>query len=489
MQHSRIRVASSTEGALRAGVCRMELRAALGMAMMGYGARRGTAAGWHDPLYVRALFLAGGNPEYGAVLLVEIDVCLIAVAQARELRERIRSRTGLASRQVVIACTHTHSGPETGLLSVLGGRSTPDDVAPLFDRVVDAAVAAFESAQPARLGTGLAPVAIGRNRRVEGGPVDPDARVVRIDRPDGSPLAVLYLHGCHPTVLGHDNLSFSADWPGAASTAIEEALPGALAIFGLGAHGDVDPRTRGLLDLAIPDQSLGASADEMRALGREVGLAVAEAARGIETRASVEIASASVRIPLPIHAGSHGEIQHDASLERRRREALAALGLPSDREPTIAEWYRLVDERTAGLSPDEVRRGASRVRLLLRDATARRMAGGLVPEVEVQVVRIGPSWLLALPFEVTVDVGRAWRRAVGEGGVVLSIANGWLRYLPHADHFAAEAAGERYEILQSTFEPDAATRLVEAAAALYERLLMTASARGGPVGRPLGARA
>jgi len=118
------------------------------------------------------------------------------------------------------------------------------------------------------------------------------------------------------------------------------------------------------------------------------------------------------------------------------------------------------------------------------------MAGGLVPEVEVQVVRIGSWWLLALPFEVTVDVGRAWRRAVGEGGVVLSIANGWLRYLPHLDHFAAEAAGERYEILQSTFEPDAASRLVDAGAALYERLLMAGSARGGPpVSRPLGARA
>lgn len=487
MSHARVR-ATSSEGALRAGVSRMELHPSLDTAMMGYGARRGTATGRHDPLYGRALFLAGGAREDGALLLVEIDVCLIAVAQARELRERIRSRTGLVPRQIVIACTHTHSGPETGLLSVLGGRSTPAEVAALFDRVVDAAVAAFESAQPARLGIDAAPVGIGRNRRVENGPVEPDARVVRIDRPDGSPLAVLYIHGCHPTSLGHDNLCFSADWPGQASATIEEALPGALAIFALGAHGDVDPRTRGILDLAIADQSLGVGPDEMRTLGREVGQAVSHAARGIETRPDVEIASASVRVPLPIHAGSRGEIQHDAALGQRRREALAALGLSPDREPGVGEWYRLLAERTAGLPADEVRARASRVRLLLRDATARRMAGGLVPEVEVQVLRIGPLWLLALPFEVTVDVGRAWRRAVGEAGAVVSIANGWLRYLPHADHFASDRAEERYEILQSTFEPDAATRLIEAGVGLWERLRVGSRRVDGP-DRALGARA
>ena len=208
----------------RAGVSRLELRAELGAPMMGYGAREGTSTGRHDPLFVRAIYLEGS----GRVLLVELDLCLIAVSQAADLRGRIAERTGVDPSEVLVGCIHTHSGPETGLLPVLLGRGTPPEVERLFDCVVEAAVCAFESAEPARLGVGIAPVAIGRNRRVEAGSLDPHAVVVRVDRRDGSPLAVLYVHGCHPTALGHDNLLFSADWPGAAADVIESELPGAV---------------------------------------------------------------------------------------------------------------------------------------------------------------------------------------------------------------------------------------------------------------------
>ena len=167
----------------RAGVSCIELQPELGVPMMGYGARKGTAVGRHDPLFVRALYAEAG----GRLLLVEIDVCLIAVAQAAALRERIARRTGLATAQVMIGCIHTHSGPETGLLPVLLGRGTPPEVEPLFDAVVEAAAQAFEVAEPVRLGVGTAPVSIGRNRRVEAGSLDPHAVVARIDRVDGSP--------------------------------------------------------------------------------------------------------------------------------------------------------------------------------------------------------------------------------------------------------------------------------------------------------------
>jgi hypothetical protein len=451
----------------RAGVGRVEHAPPLGVPMMGYGARDGAAAGRHDPLFVRALFLASRS---GAALLVEIDVCLMAVDQAADLRERIASRTGLTPGQITIGCIHTHSGPDTGLMAVLLGRPTPKSVEPLFRDVVEAAARAVESAMPAKLGVGSAPVAIGRNRRVEGGPVDPEALVLRVDRVDDSPLAVLYVHGCHPTALGHDNLDFSADWPGAAARAIEAALPGCVAIFALGAHADVDPRTRGLLDLAIPNQSVGVSFDEMEALGREAGDAVVRAALHIETSADFEVASASMRVPVPVHASVGGEAGRDAVLDRRRAEALEALALPPDLEPGVAEWYRLEGKHTAGLPPEDVRARSSRVRLLLRDQTSRRIAGGLEPEVEVQVLGLGPVWLLGLPLEVCVDVGEAWREAIDGPGAIVSIANGWLRYLPHADHFVEPDAEQRYEILNSTFVPEAANLLVRTGLELRAKL-------------------
>jgi hypothetical protein len=84
------------------------------------------------------------------------------------------------------------------------------------------------------------------------------------------------------------------------------------------------------------------------------------------------------------------------------------------------------------------------------------------------VLRLGPAALLALPAEATVDVGLDWKQRLDASpGAVLSIANGWLRYLPHAKNYAEPDAGRHYEILMSTFVPDAATRLLDAGEALW----------------------
>ncbi|MCZ6784796.1 MAG: neutral/alkaline non-lysosomal ceramidase N-terminal domain-containing protein [Proteobacteria bacterium] len=446
---------------LRAGVGRAELQPVLGIPMMGYGARRGTANARHDPLFVRALHLEAGE----AALLVECDLCLMAVSQAAAVRRRIGERTGLSPDRILVGCTHTHSGPDTGLGSLLAGGEPPAFVQPLLDAAVEAGVAAVKSSAPAALAAGRAEAHIGRNRRSADGSAHPGAIVLRVDTRGGGPLAVLYVHGCHPTALGHDNLAYSADWPGAASRAIEDALPGSgvTAIFALGAHADVDPRTRGLLDLAIPDQSIGVGPDEMEALGREVGEAVAKTAASLRPERDVRIDARARRIRLQPHPGAADPEDRERLLARRRSEALAALGLPADSELRTADFYRLEGERVRDLPDDETRERRARVRLYLRDRTARRIAGGEEPEVEVQILRLGPVLLLGLPIEVCVDVGLEWRRRSRVPlASVVSIANGWLRYLPHHSHFAEPRADQRYEILQSTFVPSSAGRLLEA---------------------------
>jgi hypothetical protein len=126
---------------------------------------------------------------------------------------------------------------------------------------------------------------------------------------------------------------------------------------------------------------------------------------------------------------------------------------------------------TRHLARDEARRRIAVARRYLRDRTAPRFAGGRVVSVGAQVVRLGPAWLLALPAEATTDVGLDWKtRLGGAPGAVVSIANGWLRYLPHERNFAEPAADEHYEVVMSTFPPDAATRLLDAGDALRARL-------------------
>jgi neutral ceramidase len=454
---------------LAAGVAVQPIEAPLGGEMMGYALRQGGAEETRDPLFARALYLGSGAD----LLWVELDVCFIATGHAESLRHRIAERTGVPAERVMVACIHTHSGPDSGYAGWIRGDPEPGPEA--WQRLADAALRAATSARaaaaPARLGVGSATARIGRNRRREKGPLDPEVLVIRVDREDGRPLAILYVYGCHPTVLGHENLAYSADWPGAASRVVEAALPGSTAIFALGAHADVDPRTRGLLDLAIDGQSRGAGFDAVEALGGEVGSAVAEAAAALPTSSDVEIAAATERVALPVHGAAEGDEARAGALARERERALAALDLDPSSEVGVGDLFRLSHERTRHQSRDEARPRIATVRRYLRDHTAARFAGGIAPEVAVQVFRLGDAWLLGLPAEATVDVGLAWKRRLGGApGAVLSIANGWLRYLPHPDNFRESGADEAYEVLMSTFVPDAALRLLDAGDALRASL-------------------
>jgi hypothetical protein len=452
---------------LRAGVATVPLDPPLGIEMMGYGARTGRAQARHDPLTARACYLAAASD----LLVVALDVCLVAPVQAEALRREVERKTGVARDRILVGSIHTHSGPDTGFAALIAGREPPAHVPGLFDAALRAAEGAVSSAAPARLGLARAEARIGRNRRRADGPLDPEVLVARVDRADGRPLAVLFVHGCHPTALGHDNLVYSADWPWSARDEIESALPGATSLFLLGAHSDVDPRTRGLLDLAIPNQSVGVGFDEVERLGREIGRAVAEAAGGAATSASATVGAASARTAIPVHGGELEGAEYEAWLGASRAVALAALGFPSDAELRTADFYRLERERTEGLDAGERRECIARVRRYLRDRTAPRFAFARVPEVETQVLRLGDALLVGLPLEPTVDVGLDWKTRIAPlPGAVLGIANGWIRYLPHPRNFAEPEAHLKYEILQSTLVPDAATRLLDAAQALAEEL-------------------
>jgi len=442
----------------RAGASAVALPLEIGAPMMGYGARDGGATGVHDPLHARGLYVAGDGSD---LLVVAADLCLIGAGQAAALRTRLAGETGLPPERIAITCIHTHSGPDTGLMAFLSGNPPPAHVPAIFDAIVEAGKRAVGTAGPATLAVGHGEAAIGRNRRRPGGPVERDVLALRFDRPGGEPLAVAYTHGCHPTALGHENLAYSADWVASAHAEVEAAFPGAVPIFWLGAHADVDPRSRGLLDLAVAGQSLGVGFDEVAALGREVGREVVRAARDAMPVPAPRVRAGSAQLAVPTHVEDPAQ----------RAEALEALGLPDDAEVGTGELFAMEHERTDRFPIAEKRERLARVRRYLRGRTARHFVGGTTtPDVEVQVLRIGPAELLALPAEATVAVGRDWRARRGPHAAVLSIANGWLRYLPHPRDFDEPDAHHGYEVLMSTLVPDAAVRLLRQGEKLADAL-------------------
>lgn len=442
---------------LEAGTSALALPVEPGQPMMGYGARVGAAEALHDPLHARALYLRGRSD----CLIVSLEVCLIAPAQADAVRAELERRTGVPAQRILVASTHTHAGPDTGIAALAAGKPPPPHAAALFDTAVRAGEAAVKRAAPARLAHARAEARIGANRRTAGGPFDPEALVLRVDDARGVPRAVVYSYGCHPTALGPENLAWSADWPWAAGRAIEAALPGANPIFLLGAHSDVDPRTRGVKDLAEAGKTSGVGFDEVERLGREVGEAVGRAARAAApARTAAAVGARSTRVRLRAH-------REDPDARRR---ALEALGLPPETELGTSDFFRLETERTRELPPEERRERIARVRAYLRGRLAPRFAGGEEADVEVQVLRAGDARFAALPLEATVDVGREWKARVAPPAALLSIANGWLRYLPHERNFREPGAHRHYEVLMSTFEADAATRLLDEAERLERAL-------------------
>ena len=116
--------------------------------LAGFGRNR-RAETVHDELTVRALALQqNGRP----LIIVALDLISLHRAQCQTIADRVAAQ--LPGAQTLVACTHTHHGPDTlGLWGPDEQTSGVDDVylASLFETVVQTAVAAAASWQEANL--------------------------------------------------------------------------------------------------------------------------------------------------------------------------------------------------------------------------------------------------------------------------------------------------------------------------------------------------
>jgi neutral ceramidase len=268
----------------RAGVAKADLDPPYGIPMAGYGVRN--SKGTLDPLEARVLALYDGTRT---LALVTLDLCF---PFDPPIMEEIRAGARGAVDEVVFHASHTHSGPTYSLAVEAAKHAVP--------RVVSAIQQAAKSMVPARIGTGWGQTSIGFNRRYlrpDGSvqmfwrnetkvsttfPVDPTVGVIRVDRADGSPLAVLAHYACHPVVLGPENLDYSADYPSEMRRSIEQEMGhGVMAFFLQGAPGDINPYYD---KTPLIEDAVGV----MKETGRKLGAEVVRVARTISTRAPAE---------------------------------------------------------------------------------------------------------------------------------------------------------------------------------------------------------
>jgi hypothetical protein len=214
---------------IMAGVAVVDITPPPGLLQAGFSVRTEPATGAHDPLTVRAIVV-------GDTAMVTVDV----VGLNEDLTARVRARSGLPDGSVCIAATHTHGAPESTPGRLSRG-SDPAFVQAIEDGCVEAIARARDAARPARIGFGWgADPDVARNRRHDGGLVDRAVPVLRFRDAEGGVFAVMVAYACHPVVLGADNRLMTADYPHYVRLALEEAHPGAVAVFFTACAGDAN---------------------------------------------------------------------------------------------------------------------------------------------------------------------------------------------------------------------------------------------------------
>ncbi len=262
------------------------------------------------PLEAKALVVEKGRRRVALVSLDLIGLAGEAVGGTAGFRDRVAaaSHGAIAADDLVLASTHTHSGPESIALSDLYQREGFRDwAAQLAERIGAAVEKAAASARPARLMAASRPAAgLSVNRRIRTtrgiasvrrklppevvigpeGPVDDEVRVAALVDGSRRAVAILVNFTAHP-VLEMCIKQVSPDYPGEMAREVERRHPGATALFFQGACGNINP----------PNGPRSAAA--AREYGRRLAAIVEEALgdlRPVDGNA-LELAWRTVRLP------------------------------------------------------------------------------------------------------------------------------------------------------------------------------------------------
>jgi hypothetical protein len=239
--------------ALQAGAASIDITPPPGCPMWGYAARHAQpSVGVLDPLQARAVVLATGKDR---IAIVSIDLGRPPTrAWTATIRARVKAEAGI--EHIFLVATHTHHGP------ILEVERYPDAKHPyvreLEKKLSDVIIEAARALKPARLAIASREVSFNRNRQshLADKPVDRELLVLRVEDPDGRPLAVLVNFAAHPILQDRKELRYSADYPGVLARLVEKQAD-VPCLFLQGAAGDLSPdQTKGH-DPASFGESLG----------------------------------------------------------------------------------------------------------------------------------------------------------------------------------------------------------------------------------------
>ncbi|MHB8995303.1 MAG: hypothetical protein ACYC63_08665 [Armatimonadota bacterium] len=212
---------------LTAGAAQLDITPGLGAHLIGYFNDR-VATDIMDPLQAKAIVLRNDETTIGFVICDLIAVPGSVVNAAKAI---IAERAGVAPENILIAGTHTHTGP--AISSALGTPAEEGYADWVATRIADSLMLALKRLQPAQFahGTGACPGEV-HNRRWHmkdgtvrmnpghqnpdalrpAGPTDPQLGLMVLRTPQGSPIAALGNLSLHYVGVREDHNVICADY-------------------------------------------------------------------------------------------------------------------------------------------------------------------------------------------------------------------------------------------------------------------------------------
>jgi len=376
------------KGGLLAGAAAVEISPAKGIGLAGYPHHPRPNRGVHDPLYASCLVLQDGETR---LAIVALDLLLYSKSYAGKARREIEARTGIPGRNVMICCSHTHSGPWTSdsreLAAMIGGlRPDRAYVESLQSRIVELVVEADRGTFPAAVGIEKGycgrEQGVGGNRRDPRGLADPEVWTVGVKDRCGNWRAVLVKYCLHPTFLHSDNLLVSADYPGYIRGRLQSSKPGVIFLFAQGTSGNQSPRYF----------RSGKTFAEAERVGTEIAKEADHVLDGMTLYRDAALTVQSTDVDLELRElPPRGEAEASLAKARREWEGIKASGAP---EPEVwnAELRFLGAEDTLAF-------------VVQRDQGAGSGSRFSELPAEVQVIGIGDARIVGLPGEIFVEFG------------------------------------------------------------------------------------
>lgn len=402
---------------LRVGTAAVEINPPLGTPLAGYYHERG-CQGALDDLHAKAAVLDDGTSR---VAFVVCDLLGLPEAVVAAVRSRIEAKTGIPGTNVLLAATHTHTGP---VLARGSARETPNSpggqlsrayTETLPDRIAEAVTLAHGRLAPTRVSRGreLEP-RLSFNRRFwmkdgtvgwnpgklnpniirPAGPIDPEVAVVYFQSPTNQPQLTFVNFAMHPDTTG--GIRVSADYPGALARCLA-TWRGAemMTLFANGACGNLNH-----LNVQWAERQQGPG--EANRLGTILAGAVFKACMALEPVRETRLRMRSTRVELPLPRVTDAEVE--------AAQAIVAQGAKAKFMDQV-QAYKAIDVRQ--------RRGEA-------------------VSAEVQVIALGDdiAWV-ALPGEIFVELGLSIKAASPfRLTQIVELANGSVGYVPNRPAYA-----------------------------------------------------